>query len=264
MDIPEEMSRIRILMYHMVTGSYSAEEHRFAVPPQIFGSHMRALRSKNYVPVALSEVQDHLLGNRKLPGNAVAVTLDDGYADNYANAFPTLQQYEIPATIFLVINEIGGENRWERGRSSSVHPLLNWRQIREMHAAGIGFGSHTLSHPRLSKLSDHKARTEIQNAKKLLEDHLGTSAEHFAYPYGDLSEQTVDLVREAGHTLACSTRCGFNRSDVDPLLLRRIDVYGTDSTWKLLQKLRFGTNDAGLLQTARYYLRQTSARLFDK
>lgn len=247
-------------MYHMVTDLGSVEKTRNAIHQQRFASHMRTLRAKGYSLLSLNQVRDHLACKVVFPKRSVAVTLDDGYADNYTNAFPILQQYEIPATIFPIVNEIGWKNRRARGQSSSVHPMLSWRQIHEMHLAGIGFGSHTLNHPRLSSLPTARARTEIQDAKKLLEDHLGTPAEHFAYPYGDLTEQTRDLVREAGHTLACSTRCGFNNLDVDPLLLRRIDVYGADSTWKLLQKLRFGANEAGLLEPARYYWRQAVQR----
>jgi hypothetical protein len=76
-----------------------------------------------------------------------------------------------------------------------------------------------------------------------------------------LCGETVELVREAGYSLACSIRAGFNRRDADPLLLRRIEVYGTDPTWKLMQKLRFGIQDAGLLQPARYDWGRVKERL---
>jgi len=251
-------------MYHSVSEEKSADERRHAVPWRRFASHMRVLRAKGYNLLALRDVQNHLLRKKAFPERAVAVTLDDGYADNYTNAFPILQQHQIPATIFLVNNDLGGNNRWHRGSGNSSRMMLDWGQICEMHAAGIGFGSHTLSHPRLSELPEDRARTEVVDAKKLLEDRLGARVDHFAYPYGDLSKQTVDLVREAGHTLACSTRCGFNNLDADPWLLRRIDVYGTDSCRQLLQKIRFGTNDSGVLQPARYYFRQVTARLLNR
>ena len=258
------MSRICILMYHTVSEPVSADERRHAIPRRRFASHMRILRAKGYNLLSLGDVQNHLLRKKVFPERAVVVTLDDGYADNYTNAFSILQQYQIPATIFLVNNDLGGKNRWHRGSANASRTMLDWGQIREMHAAGIGFGSHTLSHPRLSELPEERARTEIVDAKKLLEDRLGAPVDHFAYPYGDLTKQTVDLVRQADHTLACTTRCGFNRVDVDPLLLRRIDVYGTDSSWQLLQKVRFGTNDSGVLQPTRYYLRQVATRLLNR
>lgn len=248
-------------MYHMVADLRSPRERRFAIKPRRFASHMRALRNNGFNPVSLAQVQAHLSGDEKLPENAVAVTLDDGFADNFTDAFPVLQRLDVPATIFLTLGTLGGVNEWMTANGFPRRPMLDWEQIREMQAAGIGFGSHTLTHPRLASLDREAARVEIQDAKRALEDRLGTEVAHFAYPYGDWSRETVDLVREAGHQLACSTRSGFNRRDLDPLLLRRLEVYGTDSTWKLLQKMRFGTNDAGLLEPAKYYWRRAASRL---
>lgn len=255
------MSRFCILMYHMIARPGSKPERRFACPPRRFASHLRALRRGGYAPVSLAQVQAYLTGHAALPENAVAITLDDGYADNYTEAFPILQQYRVPATVFLAVNTLGGENRWMTANGYPRRPMLDWVQIQEMQSAGIGFGSHTLSHPRLSTLDRRAAQAEIAGARQALEDRLGAAVEHFAYPYGDWSAETVELVREAGHRLACSTRCGFNRPDVDPLLLRRIDVYGTDPAWKLLQKLHFGTNDAWLFEPVKYYWSRVATRI---
>jgi peptidoglycan/xylan/chitin deacetylase (PgdA/CDA1 family) len=255
------MSRFCILMYHMVADPRSAEERRYACPPRRFASHMRALGKNGYVPVSLGQVHHHLTGGRKLPERAVAVTFDDGFADNYTDAFPVLQRFQIPAAIFLTVSTLGAENRWMSANGYPKRAMLDWSQVREMHAAGIGFGSHTLSHPRLSTLGRAAARAEINGSKQALEDKLGASVDWFAYPHGDWSGETVELVREAGHSLACSTRSGFNPADVNPLLLRRIEVYGTDPTWKLMQKLRFGTNDAGVIEPLKYYWRRAAARL---
>jgi peptidoglycan/xylan/chitin deacetylase (PgdA/CDA1 family) len=254
------MSRFCILMYHMVAETRSAPERRFAIAPRRFATHMRVLGEKGYSFVSLAEIQAHLKGELELRERAVAVTLDDGFADNYTDAFPVLQRHRIPATVFLAVNAVGGENRWMSANGYPRRPMLGWEQIHEMQSAGLTFGSHTLNHPRLSTLDRDAAGEEICEAKRILEDRLGVPVEQFAYPYGDWSAETVQLVREAGHQLACSTRSGFNRRDVDPLLLRRIEVYGTDPAWKLLQKLRFGTNEAGLLQPAKYYWRRAAER----
>ncbi len=256
------MSRFTILMYHMVAVPRTKAERRYACPPWRFESHMRSLRRKGYEPVSLADILGCLAAGIELPHRAVAVTLDDGFADNYTAAFPILVRHRIPATVFLAVDALGGENFWMISEGYQRRAMLDWDQVREMYAEGIAFGSHTLSHPRLSTLEREAARAEIEGAKAALEDRLGDRVDTFAYPYGDFSGETLELVREAGHRLACSTRSGFNRADVDPLLLRRIEVYGTDPTWKLLQKLRFGTNDAGLLEPARYYWRRARKLLW--
>jgi len=247
------MTELSILMYHMIREADSPLEQRFACPPRRFTAHLRALRRSGYTPVPLARVADHIAGHSALPDKSVAVTLDDGYADNYSQAWPVLDNEGFSATVFVTVNTVGAKNHWMQSEGFPARPMLSWNQIREMQAGGISFGSHTLNHPRLSKIEADEARHEITDAKSALEDRLGAAVPSFAYPYGDLSNETVEMVREAGHTLACSTRPGFNRPGSDPLLLRRIEVDGTDPAWKVLQKMRYGTNQAGLLQPLRYY-----------
>ena len=255
------MSRFCILMYHMIAEPQNELERRFACPPARFASHLEALRTNDYSPVSLDAVNAHLAGDLTLPDHSVAVTLDDGFSDNHSNALPILDRFGVPATVFLAVNTLGDKNRWMTPRGFPTRAMLDWGQIREMQSAGIRFGSHTLSHPCLSTLDRETARNEIRGAKKILEERLEQSADWFAYPYGDWSDETVELVREARHTLACSTRSGFNRRDVDPLLLRRIEVYGTDSPRQLLRKLRLGTNNGSIRGTAKYYLDRVTSRI---
>jgi len=52
------------------------------------------------------------LATGNLPGRAACITFDDGYIDNYTNAFPILKKYKAPATIFIATDFIGGEMMW--------------------------------------------------------------------------------------------------------------------------------------------------------
>ena len=255
------MSRLCILMYHMISEPASPLEQRFACPPERFATHLRALRRHGYSPVSLSQVRDYISGSSTLPEKAVAVTLDDGYADNHSEAWPILVEHGFPATVFVTVGTVSDQNSWMLPDGYPARQMLNWSQIQEMHMAGIQIGSHTMTHPRLSTLGRDATRIELIEAKKTLEDRLGAQVDTFAYPYGDWSEQTLEIVREAGHSLACSIRPGFNRPGVDPLLLRRIEVYGTDPAWKVLQKMHYGSNRAGMLEPLKYYWRRAAGRL---
>lgn len=255
------MPEIIILMYHMIRDADSRREERFACSPDRFASQLKAARRKHYVPVSLEQVHDHLAGLAQLPDRAITVTLDDGYADNHANAWPILAREGFPATVFVTVNTVGGENRWMTRDDYPARPMLNWSQIREMHSAGIRFGSHTLNHPRLSSLPRNAAAREIGDAKKVLEDKLGSRVDSFAYPYGDLNEQAVDLVREAGYAIACTTRPGLNRDRIDPLRLQRIEIEGTDPPWKVLQKMHYGSHQAGLFEPMKYYWRRAGEKI---
>lgn len=69
----------------------------------------------------------------------------------------------------------------------------------------IEVGSHTVTHPFLSALSTASQQDEIQRSKARLEELIGHQVNSFAYPHGDYTAETVNLVREAGFTCACST-----------------------------------------------------------
>lgn len=255
------MTRFVILMYHMISRPQSQAETKYACPPESFEIHLRKLLQNGYLPVSLESIESHFLSNTPLPKNAVAITLDDGFEDNYTNAFPLLAKYKIPATIFLATGHIEATNSWMAQRDFPVRPMLNWKQIKEMDANGVSFGAHTVNHTKLPDLDSNTATYEITVSKSTIEDKLGKACKHFAYPYGLFNDEHRNMVEAAGFTLASSTRSGFNNINRDPFVLHRIEVYGNDPWWKLKQKLTFGTNDASLLFPLKYYSNRLMQRL---
>ena len=189
-------------------------------------------------------------GAKTLPKNTIVITLDDGFEDNYTNAFPVLRQYAIPATIFLATGYLEKTNGW---MTDGRRKMLEWNQIIEMASAGINFGAHTVSHPHLPQLNRAEALREMVESKKHIEQRLNQPVHYFAYPYGQLNDETMQLAQQAEFKLACSTRSGFNNLTRNPYRLHRIEVYGDDPVWKLKQKLTFGINDASLTFPLTYY-----------
>lgn len=255
------MLRCDILMYHMVADPITPGDRRYAIPPRRFASQISGLADRGYQFVSLSQLVDAMAGTGQLPEKSVAVTFDDGYADNYDAALPILSKHRVPATVFLVSALMGESNRWMEGRGFSKRPLMDWQQAREMADHGIEMGGHTASHVRLTDLSEPEARNEIVSCKLAIERELGREAKHFAYPYGLLDDRAREMVKEAGFRTACSTRPGPNRNDTDPFLLRRIEVYGTDSLNQLLRKMRYGTNDPSLSVPLHYYWSRLKSRM---
>lgn len=255
------MNRFIILMYHMISEPKTKAEVKYACPPVVFQQHMQFLKTQGYVPVSLATAEKYLLSDELLPEKSVVITLDDGFEDNYQNAWPILAENEIPATIFLATGAIDKTNEWMIGRDFSERKMLAWRQVREMSKHGIGFGGHTVNHVNLSQQDDESALREITRSRLDVEDKLGKACRHFAYPFGLFSEQTPSLVEKAGFALACSTRSGFNNAARNPFILHRIEVYGNDPLWKLKQKLTFGMNDASRVFPLRYYARRIANKL---
>lgn len=252
--------RAAILMYHILDASYSEREAKYCLLPERFAEQM-AWISDNCNPITLDQLLAAQEGKARLPDNAVAVTFDDGFATTFEHAMPVLEKYCVPATMYIVANRIGGDNDWMHSRGMPKRTLMDASQIREMDAAGIDIGSHTLNHARLSETPEDQMQQEIAESKTCLEGLLTKSVRHFAYPYGLYNETARNLVEQAGYVSACSTRSGFNNATTDCYLLRRIEVFGSDKLWHFKQKLKFGTNDAAWYLPLQYYSNRLFSRL---
>jgi peptidoglycan/xylan/chitin deacetylase (PgdA/CDA1 family) len=206
----------RILTYH----SIGHRTHEMNVRPEDFEAQMTWLaRTQSIIP--LEEAAEGKPG--------VAITFDDGYLDNLTHAAPILRRLELPATVFMVIGRLGEALQGDPDPATGV--LMNLAELRQLAGQGVQIGGHTVSHPRLSALSDTEQRREILGCKAALEDALGVPVTAFAYPYGartDYTPDTVRLVRDAGFRLAVSNRYGHNTPVLNRFALRRIWIDATD------------------------------------
>lgn len=208
-----------ILTYHSLNLSVSL----ISMPPESFRRQMRSLFDRGIAVVPLEKLARGDSG--EIEGPAVALTFDDGYEDFHQEAFPVLSEYRFPATVFLVSGYCGRTNDWP-GQPASVggRSLLSWSKIAELQRAGIRFGAHTVTHPRLPALSWLEASQEVLDSKKQIEDHIGESVSSFAYPYGAESAPLRELVAQ-NFAVGCSTRLGQLRPGSPRESLERIDTY---------------------------------------
>ena len=218
---------------------------------------------QNFNTTTLDEIIAHQRQSHSLAENSVAITLDDGFADNFEYGFAILQKYNIPATIFLTAGLLGHKNLWMSSRGFPERKLLTWDKIKLMQGL-VKFGAHTVNHVRLTEIDQETARKEISESKAIIEENLGVKVKHFAYPYGLFDEHVVKSVKESGFESACTTRSGFNNKNIDVFRLRRIEIFGDDTLWKVKQKLKFGTNDASVSLPLKYYASRIVSRVSEK
>ena len=132
-----------------------------------------------------------------------------------------------------------------RSRSQIQGAMMNWDQIREMQAAGVSFGCHTMTHPVLSRLDTEAMRKEIAESKRLIESRLDTYVSDFAFPFGkpkDCGSIGASTLRELGLKTAMTTIVGVNQPGADLFRLRRM-VQGNETSLAMfvyrLQRLLF-------------------------
>lgn len=228
-----------VLMYHAF--SDRGERGRYVLSKRAFARQMRLLALLRYRVVGFEEVAAALRDGRPLPRRAVALTIDDGYADNFEIAYPILRRRRFPATLFLVSRRLGANADWEGDPGpTDGRPLLDLEQALEMSDDGIAIGAHTRTHPSLPTLGGERADEEIGGSREDLEGSLDAPVPTFAYPYGEHDEQSVAAARRAGFLGACTTAPRHARFGDDPLLIPRIEVRGNDTALRFLRKLWLG------------------------
>jgi len=226
-----------ILTYHHVgPRKRGARLKGLYLSPSLFAAQVRELRDAGFLPGSL----DELRGEGGLSSRRVWMTFDDGFRDVFLHALPVLAQSGFGSIQFLVAGRIGGTNEWQQQAGDVPEPLMDEAEVRAWLAAGQEIGSHTLTHPWLTRISDYQAREEINSSKKALEDRFGKEVRHFCYPYGDVNERIRDLVGEAGYSTACTTRAGVNLPDGDRLMLKRFTARYPSRNLKNLWKQLVG------------------------
>jgi peptidoglycan/xylan/chitin deacetylase (PgdA/CDA1 family) len=165
----------------------------------------RTLKDFGYQTITFEDLLKHMYHGRALPERSVIITSDDGYQDNYSQAFPVLKEYGYVMTVFLVTGVIG-EDEGERmpntvfnKRTDTIRPMLIWPEIEEMDEYGCEFLSHTENHIRLGLAPDEEVLDELITSRETIESRLGKDVEFFAWPFDNYSEDKWPLIEEAGY-----------------------------------------------------------------
>lgn len=232
---------IIVLMYHRVNDALKPND--LVVPTEVFRAQMRYLKD-NCEVVSMGSLLDSFKvstnqGANKLKRQKVVITFDDGYRDNYTNAFPILKELGLPATIFLITGMIGTDLKRPRYRGMPYRDMMDWAEVREMSENGITFGAHTVTHPHLSQLDQQAQKVEIGGSREALGLNVSRSQgiKVFCYPYGDYNGDTLKVLKELGIEIAFTVKPGINTGKTPLLELRRTEISGLDSMFDFRKKL---------------------------
>ncbi|MFC7394627.1 polysaccharide deacetylase family protein [Scopulibacillus cellulosilyticus] len=199
---------IPILMYH----SISTGNNSLYVPKDQFREQMTWLKDNGYYTLSPEEAYDVLTQGKKPRKKIILVTFDDGYLDNFTNAYPILRKYGMKATIFMI------------GRSIDKQNHLTKQQMKEMSQHGISIESHTINHLQLSQLPAEQQRNEMVQSKALYNKMLNQNTILLCYPFGSYNNETLKLAKETGYKMAVTTEPGAASRDQGLYALHRIRI----------------------------------------
>jgi peptidoglycan/xylan/chitin deacetylase (PgdA/CDA1 family) len=236
----------RILMYHMISDHVSnAKFNKLRVPQKQFAAQVKWLSDQGFHFLTMQELHDQW-GN--LPVKAVALTFDDGYADNLHMALPVLKKYQAKATIYIVVDRHDRDwSTYKKAHHNSGELArevkLTDPEIQELVASGlIEIGSHTLTHANLPKLNSADRKQEMELSRSMLQQLTGQTITSFAYPFGIYCSADVQAARDAGYKTAVTTieKIDTYYPSPDFLQLSRIKVSGKDNLFGFICRIRSG------------------------
>lgn len=238
-----------VLLYHRIgpvrLSSHVAGQY---VSPRVFGWGIDGLRRNGWRCRSLGECIEIGRGGEPDSGASFAITFDDGYLSIYERACPMLKERDMTATVYVVVDTLGGINEWDRRIGDQEEKMMSAGQARELAENGFEIGSHTLTHPHLTGLDDEQLAREIADSKHKLEDIIGREVVSFSYPYGDFDCRVLNAAIAAGYRNAVSTKLGAVIEGTSLFEIPRVNVRWNGFGWQLRRKIRRAMKASGLVK----------------
>lgn len=240
----------RVFLYHSVGERTDADTLGLTVSADGFRRQARLFREERVA--RLEYLVDAFIDSKDTCCGHLALAFDDGYKDNLTRAAEILNEFDLPATFFVRAGLLSGQptgNRyWDKWEYLSV------QDIKRLAGNSLfDFGSHGVSHQKLTSLSDAQLFAEIRDSKDMLENAIGRHVSLFSYPYGCLNERVKCAVSRAGYKAAFSSYFGVNTRGTDRFELRRIEISGFDGIRDIERKIRGSYDWIGGVQRLRGY-----------
>ncbi|MHB1657601.1 MAG: polysaccharide deacetylase family protein [Burkholderiales bacterium] len=236
--------KISIICYHKV-GIPKKDDPRPAlfIKPFQFKLQIFLLKVLGYRTISQEELLD-FLQNRKLNiRKPIVITFDDGYEDNFINAYPILKKADFTAIISICTGFIGKKNAIFENEKQIKGKLpenyLNEKKIIEMSQNGISFCSHGINHYFMDELDESSLNKEIILSKQYIEKLINKKVIFFTYPYGRYNNITIESLKNSGYYGAFTIIRGKVCRNDNPYELKRLVVKGYNKKLNFLSTIEF-------------------------
>ncbi len=250
-DEEEPKLRLPILMYHSILQNPSSAG-KYVVSPQVFENDIKYLKDNGYTSILSDELIAYVKSADSLPEKPVMITLDDGYLNNLTYVLPILEKYDMKAIISIV------GKYTERFSAETDHnpnySHFSWEDINTCIASGrIEIANHSYDmHNQGARKGAMKKRGEseqeyekalsedVLRTQNLLLEHCGIAPKIFTYPYGAVSNASVDIIKNLGFEISfgCCEKVNELKRDANALyLLCRFNRPSGISTSNFMEKI---------------------------
>ena len=206
--------RIPILMYHSI--SDADPNNNLLVPVKQFDSEVKWLKENGFTPMLLGDVIK-AYNTGYVPKKPVAITFDDGYADNYSEAYRILKENDMKATFFIITNNTDKDSFY-----------MNSSMLKEMNESGMGIENHTSRHIEFTNISREDKIAIIEEGRAALKEKLGIDSKFLCYPVGRYDDETIEVEKELGIEAAVTTEYGISDVGDGLYTLKRIRMLPMD------------------------------------
>ena len=208
---------VPILLYHYIRVNPNPADRvgfNLSIPPAMFRAQMQYLADHGFHVLSLHQAVVAIAAHHPLPSRPVVLTFDDGYADFFTAAVPTLRAHGFTATDFVISGRMG------------LFSFMTAAQVQAADQMGFTIGAHTVDHYALAALTPARATWEMRQSKLALESLLGHPVIDFAYPYGSYNALAIAVAVRLGFETACSTLSGTVHSAGQLMVLSRVRIGG--------------------------------------
>ena len=211
---------VPVLCYHKFS---KTKDDQMTVRESTFKEQMQYLKEQGFRVITLDQLVDFINFKRQIPERSVVITIDDGWRSTYDIAYPILQRYGYPATLFVYTDMIVG--------SSST---LSYELLETMSKNGMDIQCHTKTHRNLNRKGEHQSFREYFKAiegeltlcREIIRQKLNIKVRYLAYPYGETNSLVIALLMKLGYKGAFTTEGRSNGFFVHPYRIARSMIYG--------------------------------------
>lgn len=236
-EAAEKPIRMPVLMYHSIN-SKESKAGDYVITPAALRGDLEWLKQNGYQTVVVQDLLDYVEEGTPLPEKPVMITFDDGYYNNYLNAFPLLKEYGMKAVVSIIVSETDKYSQLDENRENYSH--LTWEQIEEMMGSGfIEFQSHSYDLHKnggkrkgIGKMSGESTeayqtaiREDIEKGQLRFVEMTEYAPTAFTYPFGKVSEDSYSVLEELGFRATLDAQGKVFQLTRDPECLRRIPRY---------------------------------------